>query len=74
MDDMKNRLVVEVNNGQSAAFELLTDEDGRHGLRHTLIGASGVPVRCDFVDEGDLISLINWYIYQKENGNPNLIF
>lgn len=69
-----NTLKIEVNNGQTAVVELLTGEDGRYGLRHTLVDAGGNAVRRDFVDEGDLISLLNWYVYQKENGNPGLTF
>lgn len=26
------------------------------------------------ISPGDFVMMLNWYRYQKENGNPNLIF
>jgi len=60
---------IETNNGTSLVLELKED-----GLTILHKDEKRRAVRKDRIDEGNLVTVINWYNYQKENGNEKLEF
>ncbi len=60
---------IEVNNKRHLLLNL--DEEGLH-VKH--ITSKGEIDRAELFNQGDLVMLINWAIYQREHGNPNLSY
>ena len=60
---------IEVNNKRHLLLNI--DENGLH-VKH--INKDGETERAELFSQGEIITLINWGIYQRENGNPNLCF
>jgi hypothetical protein len=65
-----NKITITVNNGNS--IELSFTTFGNLLVRH--IDASGQETKRDSILQGDLVSLLNWYNYQKDNANEYLEF
>ena len=64
-----SNLIIATNNGTSLLLELK-----ENGLTINHLNEKDELVRRDRIDEGDLVTVINWYNYQKENGNEKLNF
>jgi len=67
---MDRKITVDINNGRTMSLEQYKHDGGIRVTTHT-----GAIVDSAFsLSPGDLVTLINWYRYQKDNGNPNLRF
>lgn len=65
------RMVFEVNNGrQIEVFQL--NKDGP--IYIFTKGADENTESTESISAGDFITMLNWYRYQKDNGNTNLSF
>lgn len=68
-------LTFEVNNQRKVQLEQ-ADHDG--AVTVTIWEAEKYGVRGVeneyMISPGDFVMMLNWYRYQKENGNPNLLF
>lgn len=64
-----SNLIIATNNGTSLLLELRAN-----GLTVNHLNNKDELVRRDRIDEGDLVTVINWYNYQKETGNEKLKF
>jgi hypothetical protein len=72
---MMNKITIEVNNQgtltmeqaeHDKAIEVIvwdSEKDGARAVRHS-----------EIISAGDMVTLLNWYRYQKDNGNTNLTF
>lgn len=67
---MKN-FEIKTNNGCHLELDFDKNKDG---LKVVHKDHKNETYRADLIDAGDLVTLINWYTYQKENGNKNLLF
>jgi hypothetical protein len=65
------KISVDVNNGRK-----MTLEQGKHdgGIVVTTTTGKVVTDAGFTISPGDMVTLINWYRYQKGNGNTNLTF
>lgn len=62
-------LEIEVNNGRR--LRLILDENG---LTVEHINSAGMVERRDRFGDPDLVTMVNWAIFQSENNNPGLTF
>lgn len=66
---MKN--LIEINNGQF--LEVKQIEDGSIAVyKRNKYGA--LLEMGTIIEPGDFVTMLNWYRYQKENGNESLMF
>ena len=63
------QLKIAVNNHSSILLELK-----QNGLSVKHLNDKQELIRIDRIGEGDLVTLINWYNYQKKSGNEELKF
>ena len=65
------KISFEINNGQT-----ITLEQGKHdgGVTVTKTVGKVVTDAGYTINPGDFVTMLNWYRYQKENGNENLNF
>ncbi len=67
-----NRIEMAINNGRTMQLaQHQCDDDITLTTYNT---ASGLVDREETITPGDMVTLINWYRYQKDNGNTNLTF
>lgn len=62
-------VVIEVNNGRR--LHLFLDVDGLH-VEH--VDEAGKVDQRTRLDEGELVTVLNWVEYQRNNDNPGLLF
>jgi hypothetical protein len=67
-----NRIEMAINNGRTMQLAQ-SQSDGEITLT-TYNTASGLVDREETITPGDMVTLLNWYRYQKDNGNTNLSF
>lgn len=67
--DASAPVVIEVNNGRR--LHLTLDADGL-SVEH--VDERGNVDRRDRISDGDIVTALNWITYQKDNGNPGLMF
>jgi len=58
-----------VNNGNTLTMGI-TDKE----VVFNLSNSKGEKLKKYVIGEGDMVTLLNWYVYQKENGNKELKF
>ena len=68
----KNNLKIEVNNKNHLKVELIeTDEkEFNQYLKITRINEKGIAERTEFINESDIVTLWNLYIFKKEHNEP----
>lgn len=60
-----------INTNNKRKIEITTE----HGcLSVTHIDSKGNPEESYIISDGDVVSLLNWYNYQKRTGNDALMF
>lgn len=64
-------MIFEVNNGRKIRMEQ-TRPDG--AVTVLSLDSKGISENAVMISPGDMVTLLNWYRYQKENGNSNLTF
>mgnify|MGYP000998550777 CR=1 FL=1 len=67
-----NRIEMYVNNGRT--MQLAQNQCDEEITLTTYNTASGLVDREETISAGDMVTLMNWYRYQKDNGNTNLSF
>jgi hypothetical protein len=65
-----NECKIEVNNKQVLEISLLCGG----GAAVVKKDSAGVAVEEFVISPGDFVTLLNWYRFQKSNGNENLMF
>ena len=61
---------IEVNNKRS--IKLVQTEDG--DIRFERYNSYGLLESFEYITEGDFVTMLNWYTWQKNNGNEHLTF
>ena len=70
-----NKITIEVNNQgtltmeqaeHDKAIEVIVWDSEKDGVRAVW--------RIEIISAGDMVTLLNWYRYQKDSGNTNLMF
>ena len=70
-----NKITIDVNNQgtltmeqaqHDKAIEVIVWDKEKDGMREVRHG--------EIISAGDMVTLLNWYRYQKDNGNTNLTF
>ncbi len=65
------KMTFKVNNGRT--IEVFQARDYGH-VYVTRYYSKGEKESGDIISAGDFVTMLNWYRYQKENGNENLNF
>lgn len=65
------KMKFEVNNGRTIEVFQARDDGPVYVTRYD---SKGQKESSDIISAGDFITMLNWYRYQKENGNENLNF
>lgn len=65
------KMKFKVNNGRTIEV-FQAREDGP--VYVTTYSSKGDEEDCEIISPGDFVMMLNWYRYQKENGNENLNF
>lgn len=65
------KMTFKVNNGRTIEVFQARDDGPVYVTRYD---SKGEKESGDIISPGDFVMMLNWYRYQKENGNENLNF
>ena len=65
------KMTFKVNNGRTIEVFQARDDGPVYVMRYD---SKGEKESGDIISAGDFVTMLNWYRYQKENGNENLNF
>jgi len=65
------KMTFKVNNGRTIEVFQARDDGPVYVTRYD---GNGKKESSDIISAGDFVTMLNWYRYQKENGNENLNF
>ncbi|HRS66229.1 MAG TPA: hypothetical protein P5519_10140 [Spirochaetia bacterium] len=65
------KMTFKVNNGRTIEVFQARDDGPVYVTRYD---SKGEKESGDIISAGDFVTMLNWYRYQKENGNENLNF
>lgn len=65
------KMTFKVNNGRTIEVFQARDDGPVYVTRYD---SNGKKESGDIISAGDFVTMLNWYRYQKENGNENLNF
>lgn len=63
-------IIINVNNKQKVKVKFNVKEN----IQVELYNSKNILERTTTITQGHFISMLNWYYYQKENGNKDLLF
>lgn len=63
-------IIINVNNKQKVKVKFNVKEN----IQVELYNSKNILERTTTITQGYFISMLNWYYYQKENGNKDLLF
>jgi hypothetical protein len=65
------KMTFKVNNGRTIEVFQARDDGPVYVTRYD---SNGKKESSEIISAGDFVTMLNWYRYQKENGNENLNF